>query len=133
MSVTSSWSGSYDASSSPSDSAAPTKPGNPGDFTGAAHTPVTRIGRFAFAADLGFAGALVLLLAAGMASQAGMTATTHPYYRSRYVFVSRAIFPGQEEESERNLEEHYLKHRRILLVMLAVPTAVSVTLNAPRS
>jgi hypothetical protein len=44
-----------------------------------------------------------------------------------YVFVSRAIFPGSEDKSERSLEEHYLKHRRILLLMLAIPTLVSVT------
>lgn len=43
-----------------------------------------------------------------------------------YVFVSRAIFPGAEDQQERSLEEHYLKHRHIILVMLAVPTIVSV-------
>lgn len=43
-----------------------------------------------------------------------------------YVFVSRAIFPGQEDEPERSLEDHYLKHRKIILVLLAVPTAASV-------
>lgn len=44
-----------------------------------------------------------------------------------YVFVSRAIFPGAEDDQERSLEEHYLRHRRIILLMLAVPTAISVT------
>jgi len=44
-----------------------------------------------------------------------------------YVFVSRAIFPGVEDQEERSLEEHYLKHRHIILVMLAVPTIISVS------
>ncbi|MEA3058082.1 MAG: hypothetical protein QOF34_897, partial [Sphingomonadales bacterium] len=44
-----------------------------------------------------------------------------------YVFVSRAIFPGAEDEEERSLEEHYLRHRKIILVLLAVPTIVSVS------
>ncbi len=44
-----------------------------------------------------------------------------------YVFVSRAIFPGAEDEEERSLEEHYLRHRKIILVLLAVPTAISVS------
>jgi hypothetical protein len=43
-----------------------------------------------------------------------------------YVFVSRAIFPGAEDGQERSLEDHYLRHRKIILVMLAVPTALSV-------
>ena len=43
-----------------------------------------------------------------------------------YVFVSRAIFPGAEDQQERSLEEHYLKHRHLILVLLAVPTIVSV-------
>ena len=43
-----------------------------------------------------------------------------------YVFVSRAIFPGVDEEPERSLEDHYLRHRKIILILLAVPTAVSV-------
>jgi hypothetical protein len=43
-----------------------------------------------------------------------------------YVFVSRAIFPGVEDQEERSLEEHYLKHRHIILIMLAVPTIISV-------
>ena len=42
-----------------------------------------------------------------------------------YVFVSRAIFPGAEKEPERSLEEHYLKHRRIILLLLALPTIIS--------
>lgn len=44
-----------------------------------------------------------------------------------YVFVSRAIFPGQEDRPERSLEEHYLKHRKIILILLALPSAISVT------
>src|SRR3954447_17499894 len=43
-----------------------------------------------------------------------------------YVFVSRAIFPGAEDVAERSLEEHYLKHRKLILVMLVVPTIASV-------
>jgi len=44
-----------------------------------------------------------------------------------YVFVSRAIFPGLEDKPELSLEEHYLKHRKIILILLAVPTTVSVS------
>lgn len=44
-----------------------------------------------------------------------------------YVFVSRAIFPGAEEKRERSLEEHYLRHRKIILLLLAIPTIISVT------
>ena len=44
-----------------------------------------------------------------------------------YVFVSRAIFPGLENKAERSLEEHYLKHRKLILIMLAVPPIVSVS------
>ena len=43
-----------------------------------------------------------------------------------YVFVSRAIFPGMENEEERSLEEHYLRHRKLILILLAVPMIVSV-------
>lgn len=43
-----------------------------------------------------------------------------------YVFVSRAIFPGLENTPERSLEDHYLKHRRLILVLLAIPTSISV-------
>jgi hypothetical protein len=43
-----------------------------------------------------------------------------------YVFVSRAIFP-LHEEAERSLETHYLKHRTLILILLAIPTAVSVS------
>jgi hypothetical protein len=43
-----------------------------------------------------------------------------------YVFVSRAIFPGAEEVGEASLEEHYLHHRKIILILLAVPMAVSI-------
>lgn len=44
-----------------------------------------------------------------------------------YVFVSRAIFPGAEAEPERSLEEHYLRHRQLILIMLTVPTVFSVS------
>jgi len=44
-----------------------------------------------------------------------------------YVFVSRAIFPGQEDTPERSLEDHYLRHRKIILILLAIPSAISVT------
>lgn len=47
-----------------------------------------------------------------------------------YVFVSRAIFPGQEDQVERSLEDHYLRHRVLILVMLSVPTACSVASHA---
>src|SRR5690348_17125064 len=30
-----------------------------------------------------------------------------------YVFVSRAIFPGAEEDVELSLEDHYLRHRKL--------------------
>jgi hypothetical protein len=43
-----------------------------------------------------------------------------------YVFVSRAIFPGVENQPERSLEEHYLKHRKMILILLVIPTVVSV-------
>lgn len=43
-----------------------------------------------------------------------------------YVFVSRAIFPGEADRPELSLEEHYLKHRRMILILLSVPTAISV-------
>jgi hypothetical protein len=43
-----------------------------------------------------------------------------------YVFVSRAIFPGAEQQPERSLEEHYHRHRKMILTLLAVPTIVSV-------
>ena len=42
-----------------------------------------------------------------------------------YVFVSRAMFPGQEKQPERSLEEHYLKHRVLILAVLAIPPIVS--------
>lgn len=47
-----------------------------------------------------------------------------------YVFVSRAIFPGQESRPERSLEEHYLKHRKLILVLLVIPTIISVASHA---
>ena len=43
-----------------------------------------------------------------------------------YVFISRAIFPGMEKKEERSLEEHYLRHRKLILLLLAVPPFVSV-------
>lgn len=43
-----------------------------------------------------------------------------------YVFVSRAIFPGAEDHKERSLEEHYLNHRKLILILLAIPTLISV-------
>ena len=43
-----------------------------------------------------------------------------------YVFVSRAIFPGQESAPERSLEEHYLRHRKLILILLVIPTSISV-------
>lgn len=42
-----------------------------------------------------------------------------------YVFVSRAMFPGQEREAERSLEEHYLKHRVLILAILTIPPVAS--------
>ncbi len=47
-----------------------------------------------------------------------------------YVFVSRAIFPGQESQPERSLEEHYLRHRKLILILLVVPTSISVATHA---
>jgi hypothetical protein len=41
-----------------------------------------------------------------------------------YVFISRAMFPGAGEQAERSLEGHYLKHRALLLVLLAVPVVI---------
>jgi hypothetical protein len=43
-----------------------------------------------------------------------------------YVFVSRAMFPGQELKQELSLEEHYLKHRKLILLIMAVPPIASV-------
>jgi hypothetical protein len=43
-----------------------------------------------------------------------------------YVFVSRAIFPDADAEPGRSLEDHYLRHSRLILVLLAIPTIVSV-------
>ncbi len=43
-----------------------------------------------------------------------------------YVFVSRAIFPGREREGEQSLEEHYLRHRKLILALLATPPVISV-------
>lgn len=43
-----------------------------------------------------------------------------------YVFVSRAMFPGQEKEPELSLEGHYLKHRVLILSILTIPPVVSI-------
>ena len=43
-----------------------------------------------------------------------------------YVFVSRAIFPGLENTPERSLEDHYLKHRKLVLILLVIPAIVSI-------
>jgi len=43
-----------------------------------------------------------------------------------YVFVSRAIFPGDEDQREHSLEEHYLNHRLLILALLAIPIIVSI-------
>ena len=42
-----------------------------------------------------------------------------------YVFVSRAMFPGQERQQETSLEEHYLKHRILILAVLTIPPIAS--------
>jgi hypothetical protein len=42
-----------------------------------------------------------------------------------YVFISRAMFPGKENQPERSLEEHYLKHRVLILLVLIVPPLAS--------
>jgi len=47
-----------------------------------------------------------------------------------YVFVSRAMFPGQEKEPESSLEDHYLKHRVLILAMLTVPPVVGAVSRA---
>ncbi len=43
-----------------------------------------------------------------------------------YVFISRAMFPGAERESERSLEDHYLRHRVLILLVLVIPPIVSL-------
>jgi hypothetical protein len=47
-----------------------------------------------------------------------------------YVFVSRAMFPGEEKEPELSLEDHYLKHRVLILAMLTVPPVVGAVARA---
>ena len=42
-----------------------------------------------------------------------------------YVFVSRAMFPGKTNEAQRSLEEHYLQHRVLILVVLIIPPLAS--------
>ena len=42
-----------------------------------------------------------------------------------YVFVSRAMFPGMEKDPEGSLEDHYLKHRRLILGVLVIPGLAS--------
>ena len=41
-----------------------------------------------------------------------------------YVFISRAMFPGAEKETERSLEDHYLRHRVLILLILVIPPVV---------
>jgi hypothetical protein len=43
-----------------------------------------------------------------------------------YVFISRAMFPGAERETERSLEDYYLRHRLLILAVLTIPPVVSV-------
>jgi hypothetical protein len=43
-----------------------------------------------------------------------------------YVFISRAMFPGAERETERSLEEHYLRHRMLILLVLTAPPVASI-------
>lgn len=39
-----------------------------------------------------------------------------------YVFISRAMFPSDDDPcAEKSLERHYLNHRRLILMLLAVP------------
>jgi hypothetical protein len=47
-----------------------------------------------------------------------------------YVFVSRAMFPGEEKDPEASLEDHYLKHRVLILAVLTLPPVVSVISKA---
>ena len=42
-----------------------------------------------------------------------------------YVFVSRAMFPGKSNEAQRSLEEHYLRHRVLILIVLMIPPFAS--------
>ncbi len=45
-----------------------------------------------------------------------------------YVFISRAMFPGAGGAT--SLEEHYLAHRRVMLIAMAVPPVVSMATTA---
>jgi hypothetical protein len=47
-----------------------------------------------------------------------------------YVFVSRAMFPGQERRQETSLEDHYLRHRILILAVMTVPPIASVVSKA---
>jgi len=47
-----------------------------------------------------------------------------------YVFVSRAMFPGEEKDPELSLEDHYLRHRVLILAMLTVPPVVGALSRA---
>lgn len=47
-----------------------------------------------------------------------------------YVFVSRAMFPGGGGAT--SLEDHYLAHRRIMLIALTIPPVVALTAGALR-
>jgi hypothetical protein len=41
-----------------------------------------------------------------------------------YVFVSRAMFPGAEKDPESSLEDHYVKHRGLILTLIAIPVVI---------
>jgi hypothetical protein len=45
-----------------------------------------------------------------------------------YVFISRAMFPGAGGAT--SLEDHYLEHRRVMLLALATPPIVSLVTGA---
>ena len=45
-----------------------------------------------------------------------------------YVFISRAMFPGAGGAT--SLEDHYLEHRRVMLLALATPPVVSLVTGA---
>jgi hypothetical protein len=47
-----------------------------------------------------------------------------------YVFVSRAMFPGQERRHETSLEDHYLRHRILILAVMTVPPVASAVSKA---
>ncbi|HEX6741493.1 MAG TPA: hypothetical protein VF079_06840, partial [Sphingomicrobium sp.] len=47
-----------------------------------------------------------------------------------YVFISRAMFPGAGDEAPLSLEQHYLHHRTLLLVLLALPVVAQTVSKA---